>query len=647
MSFKSLLNISLLFTLFVQPNIAFAKTVYVDDSASGSNNGSSWTDGYTDLQDAIADAVFGDQIWVAQGIYYPSTIAENDRDKSFELKDGVAIYGGFEGDESNLVDRDFNLFETYLSGDFNQNNALSDNSYSVIYSSAVSGSTIVDGFIITAGNASALCNGQLRQRYGGGWYNDASGAGKLSSPTIENCRFVGNEAYCAGGAFYNDGNSGGVGMPSFYKCSFESNYSENTGGAVYNNGNTGNATPSFTNCKFSSNSTNLSMVSYAGAVYNLGQSGNSNPVFTNCLFDNNSAFAGGAVYCLGQNGKSNSVFDNCTFVGNTATGNGGAIYSNAHNPGGTGEANPIITNSIFWGNTGAPFQGNIFRNNFGTITISYSLVDEADCNALYSGSGPAIVCGAGMIFDITGSLDPGFANQGSSDYQLGASSPAINAGIGGGATSLDLACLQRFQQGDIDLGAFESPFTSPLPIELLSFNATYSKGEVDLDWTTLTERNNAYFEIQRSDDAINFESIAKIEGHGNSDKPLTYSMIDENPLFGKSYYRLKQVDFGGKEDLSSLRAINIDQLEVNIFPNPVANSVNLTIKHVHKRGVYEYKVYDVLGQTLIHQDVEFEKGLNTVQIPEVSDLPPGTYFIRLSNQSTGINFSSIFEKIGL
>ncbi len=137
--------------------------IYVDDSAAGSNDGSSWEDAYAHLQDAIAQANTGTQIWVAQGVYYPDLgrgIALGNREVSFEMKKGVAIYGGFSGQESNLDARDPTGNWTVLSGDLqsNDNENLSvsepsraENSYSVVIArNDADSTTLLDGFTITA-----------------------------------------------------------------------------------------------------------------------------------------------------------------------------------------------------------------------------------------------------------------------------------------------------------------------------------------------------------------------------------------------------------------------------------------------------------------------------------------------------------------
>src|SRR6187402_2670495 len=97
----------LLVNCFYQSN---ATVIYVSETAGGSNNGTSWTDAFTSLQSGIAASSTGDQIWIAAGTYKPINVTNpsvNDRMVSFVLPNGVSIYGGFAGNETQLSQRDW------------------------------------------------------------------------------------------------------------------------------------------------------------------------------------------------------------------------------------------------------------------------------------------------------------------------------------------------------------------------------------------------------------------------------------------------------------------------------------------------------------------------------------------------------------
>ena len=151
-----------------------AKRLFVKYDASGSNNGTSWNDAYNSLQSALDVAVSGDEIWVARGTYYPSQetdgTIDNSRKYSFQMIDGVAIYGSFAGTETTISQRtNFSLggaSETTLSGDFNLNDIItgsgatlaitgnSENCYHIFDHPSgytVTSTAILDGFTIKGG----------------------------------------------------------------------------------------------------------------------------------------------------------------------------------------------------------------------------------------------------------------------------------------------------------------------------------------------------------------------------------------------------------------------------------------------------------------------------------------------------------------
>ncbi len=218
---------------------------YVDAAATGANNGKSWTSAFTDLQDALATADAGDQIWIAAGTYAPAG-SGGSRTATFTLVNGVDIHGGFDGTENSLADRDLAANETVLTGDLNSNDQpgfvnISDNAYHVVTSSYVSEGTIVEGVTIAGGNA----NGTGDNDRGSAIFN-AGG-----SPTFINCRVRGNKASGNGGGMHNrDG-----GSPTFVNTVFSGNQAGNNGGAIQSY--LGN-TVTLANCTLSENTATAS-----------------------------------------------------------------------------------------------------------------------------------------------------------------------------------------------------------------------------------------------------------------------------------------------------------------------------------------------------------------------------------------------------
>jgi hypothetical protein len=144
-------SVSVFFFLIQSVSLSAQSVIYVNQNVSGGQNtGISWTDAFTNLQNALGIAAYGDVIWVAKGTYLPTT--STNRSISFVLKNGVKIYGGFLGGETNINQRDFELNETKLSGEIGSFSTL-DNTYNVVYGEGLDSTTVLDGFVIEKGNA--------------------------------------------------------------------------------------------------------------------------------------------------------------------------------------------------------------------------------------------------------------------------------------------------------------------------------------------------------------------------------------------------------------------------------------------------------------------------------------------------------------
>ena len=246
----------------------------------GTGDCSSWTNACT-LKTALTTAVSSDEIWVAAGTHKPGTL----RTDTFQLKNGVAVYGGFAGTETARDQRNSVTNVTILSGDIGAAGN-SDNTYHVV--TGTTGATL-DGFTITAGNA----NGVSPSNLGGGMYN------YYGSPTLTNVTFSGNSAASGGGGMYNHYLSN----PTLTNVTFSGNSATSGGGGMYNDY---LSDPTLTNVTFSGNSTQ-----YGGGMYNYYSS----PTLTNVTFGGNSAASGGGM-C--NNYYSNPQIRNTIFWGNTA-----------------------------------------------------------------------------------------------------------------------------------------------------------------------------------------------------------------------------------------------------------------------------------------------------------------------------------------
>ena len=183
-------------------------------------------------------------------------------------------------------------------------------------------------------------------------------------------------------------------------------------------------------------------------------------------------------------------------------------------------------------------------------------------------------------------------------------------------------------------------FANPLPVELLSFTAEAKENIVVLNWTTASEINNDYFEIQKSLDGINFESFAKVKGSGFSNQILNYSQIDSKPYIGTSYYRLKQVDFDGTYSYSQINAVNFRQniSNVSFFPNPTNGTI--TISNLNENEFYTLQIFDVTGKLIDFKSVD-KNSANNINL---STLSSGFYTIQLFSVNELIFVGKLVKK---
>jgi hypothetical protein len=397
---------------------ANAAIIYVNAAASGANNGSSWMDAYTSLQSALAASNEGDQIWIAKGIYKPSSPVDVDgngildtREATFQIRNGVKLYAGFAGGEATPEDRNWQVNLTILSGDLDNNDLNADgnfiaespdhiignNAFHVVYTANVNAATLIDGCIITGGKAYAAgLSNTSPNMSGGGWFNRVSMPVNSSSPGIINCTFQGNYAEANGGAWYGlPGTTGATSEPLFTSCKFYQNKANISGGAIYiGSFQSGIYRPVITASEFNGNRAFRN----GGAIYLLGDAASLN----NCTFTDNAVTvisedgstlpgSGGAVNMV----ASEATFRSCMFINNKATGNptgayegggGGAVYmvTGESLTNTLGGANVTFINCGFYGNiasdnTNAWGGAVTHLNDTGLLTASY-------INCVFSGN---------------------------------------------------------------------------------------------------------------------------------------------------------------------------------------------------------------------------------------------------------------------
>ena len=168
-----------------------------------------------------------------------------------------------------------------------------------------------------------------------------------------------------------------------------------------------------------------------------------------------------------------------------------------------------------------------------------------------------------------------------------------------------------------------------LPIRLLDFKAKKSGKQVNLDWTTTSELNNDYFNVERSKDGIHFELIGKVKGFGTTQERQQYRFVDEKPYRGLNYYRLNQFDFDGKHAYSPIRYVEFREegkiLEMEYYPNPVSKELKITINQ--EVDNYQIRIMDMSGKVL--KSTEFTGEI----IIEMEGYKTGTYLLQLLDET--------------
>lgn len=212
------------------------------------------------------------------------------------------------------------------------------------------------------------------------------------------------------------------------------------------------------------------------------------------------------------------------------------------------------------------------------------------------------------------------------DYVLGL--PANPCGPGAMTLLSHPACLGLTPPSACN-GA--GPCTAPLPVELVFFTARAVEGGILLTWETATERDNDFFTLERSSDAVRFQSLARIRGAGTSTERRRYEFLDSAPSPGINYYRLWQTDYDGTQALLhmvSAEALSSRAERLRVFPNPIAGEqVHLDLAADLAGVSMSVVLCDALGREVLRRTLPAEPALALDLAPYY--LPAGLYVLRV------------------
>ena len=360
----------LLLLSFSLHGVATGQT-FVNLTATGANDGTSWSDAYTDLKMAL-DSTTSGEIWVASGIYYPS---DSNKFASFTLQPGVQVYGGFNGQENTLAQRDISANPTILSGDIGQDDlkAVADTTTDIVGENSIhvvvipggaDSTTILDGCTIVAG--SATDSSSFNSQRGGGFACFPN-----ALPTrfqVRNCRFQANVANIDGGGL---GVLGGSNVSIAYtieNCTFLNNVA-GWGGGLFSRANGGSQhKPLITRSTFIGNVAET----FGGGVETEIYTSEDSTVLSYCYFEGNHAGSGGGgtnfVLLSGCYGK--ITVDSCNFAQNTSGEFAGGLNIATVTPSGLQPLEVMVSRSVFEENEAVRRGGGLIILSEGSASAS-------------------------------------------------------------------------------------------------------------------------------------------------------------------------------------------------------------------------------------------------------------------------------------
>lgn len=167
-----------------------------------------------------------------------------------------------------------------------------------------------------------------------------------------------------------------------------------------------------------------------------------------------------------------------------------------------------------------------------------------------------------------------------------------------------------------------------LLVELLTFDAKVKDRNVELSWSTLFEKNNDFFTIEKSIDGQQWELVENLKGAGNSGVLIHYSSTDERPYLGVSYYRLTQTDFNGEKKQIGIEAVNFVLEEaISVYPNPTDGKLSIV---TDKFDIEEIGLYNFNNQDMLNEAIVLSMDGHFIAL-DLTALPTGIYYVKIGS----------------
>jgi hypothetical protein len=181
--------------------------------------------------------------------------------------------------------------------------------------------------------------------------------------------------------------------------------------------------------------------------------------------------------------------------------------------------------------------------------------------------------------------------------------------------------------------------STPLPVRFSNFAVTKEGCTAVISWSTTMEQNNDRFEVERSLDGRTFSKIGTVQSQGNSSEQQTYSYVDEHPVQGLNYYRIRQIDLDGKNTSTEVKSQSFDcqRGQIKVYPTVTEGTVYVSMPTGYEQA--KITMVDISGRQ-VTVNVPKDGLVRIVQFPSMA---AGTYLLRIEHNSAMETFKILYQ----